>query len=204
MVRISEIGLKQWIKNFFQNLYWCLWGRTIKNPPLPCCPKSFLFLCKGNICRSPFAEKLAARMAQTHCCGNDRVFASAGLSDVVAEPPPPLALEAAADHAVSLFGHLSKKLDSRVVYDFDIIIVMEAKQLRILRRLFPQLRGKLFLLPLFNKKYSNLKNSFLQYNIRDPYGCGLREFKVCYERIEACLTWMFTVIFEQPHRTDRG
>ena len=56
--------LKKFIKGTTREFYWRIYGRAIQNPQMPDAPGSFLFICKGNICRSPFAEHLAKKIAQ--------------------------------------------------------------------------------------------------------------------------------------------
>ena len=48
-----------------KKFYWSVYGRTICNPRLPQNINSILFVCKGNICRSPFAEYYASKYLNT-------------------------------------------------------------------------------------------------------------------------------------------
>ena len=66
-------------------------------------PSIMLFVCQGNICRSPFAEALLrARLG-------DRAIAigSAGMMPQPGRPTPIFGLEAAAAHGIDLSAHRS-------------------------------------------------------------------------------------------------
>jgi hypothetical protein len=49
------------VKRPVRNLMWWAKGLAMRNPALPSRVRSVLFVCLGNICRSPFAAALAAR-----------------------------------------------------------------------------------------------------------------------------------------------
>ena len=51
------------VKRPVRDAWWRVRGMSIAEASLPAEPRSLLFICKGNICRSPFAERYAARVA---------------------------------------------------------------------------------------------------------------------------------------------
>jgi protein-tyrosine-phosphatase len=67
-----------------------------------------LFVCAGNLCRSPFAEGLARRLASER--GLDVEFESAGEIAYDGNRCPPDALEAARAHGVDLSAHRARRL----------------------------------------------------------------------------------------------
>ncbi|MCI0564656.1 MAG: hypothetical protein MN733_39820 [Nitrososphaera sp.] len=182
--------LKKYIKKPLENCYWWIYGFTAKNPKLPVGPRSFLFICRGNICRSVFAQCLASRMAGEIGIG-DAVFDSAGLQVTRALPPPQQALMAAREFGVSLEGHRSKEFSQAMAEAFDMVITMEAYQLETLRRLLPQRKDRFFLLPLFDGDPRNRSDCFSAYNIEDPYGKDVTCFRTCYVTIDRCLAALF-------------
>jgi protein-tyrosine phosphatase len=194
--------LKKWIKGDLRNLYWRIYGNTIRNPRLPSLPESFLFICKGNICRSPFAEHLAVKLAgdgPTH----HKTFFSAGLHVSRPLPPPREGVLAAQGFGVQLDGHRSKRIDEEMADRFDMIIAMETWQFHALRKAFPVCRHKAFLLPLFDSKEKAECSGFARYNIQDPYGRSVSEFRVCFERIERCLRRMFAETLKARQSRER-
>ena len=82
-----------------------------------------LFVCAGNICRSPFAEGLAQRRAAER--GLDVEFASAGEIALEGDRCPADAVAAAREHGVELSAHRARRLTAeqnadKVVPLFDV------------------------------------------------------------------------------------
>jgi len=79
-----------------------------------------VFVCKGNICRSPFAEMVAkAKGIDSMSCGTD-----AG-SDIPADKN---AVAAGLRRGVDLREHLSRHVTSLVINKGDLFVVMEPEQ----------------------------------------------------------------------------
>jgi protein-tyrosine-phosphatase len=81
-----------------------------------------LFVCAGNICRSPFAEGLARRLAAQR--GLDVEFASAGEIALDGDRCPPDAVAVAKEYGVDLSSHRARRLTTdkadKVVPLFDV------------------------------------------------------------------------------------
>jgi protein-tyrosine-phosphatase len=81
-----------------------------------------LFVCAGNICRSPFAEGLARRLAAER--GLDVEFASAGEIALDGDRCPPDAVAVAREYGVDLSSHRARRLTTdkadKVVPLFDV------------------------------------------------------------------------------------
>ena len=171
-----------------KSLYWGIYGSTIKNPEIPSNPRSFLFVCQGNICRGPFAAGLAENLLgkQAHfCCG------SAGTHVMVQTPSPSEAVLAAKEFGVDLQHHLSRHIELGMVESFDMILAMEARQYRYLKNTFSRFQEKIFLLPLFETDLSYGSDRIHLFNIEDPYDKPLDVFLNCYKRIKICLEGLF-------------
>jgi protein-tyrosine phosphatase len=186
------------LKRTAKNLYWRTYGTFLTHPPVPPSPRSLLFVCKGNICRSPFAEALARR----HIPNGVRITCrSAGI--VVGQPEgcPRETLGAAERFGIDLSGHRSRQVDQGLIIEANMIFAMEAWQFTRLRKLFPQHVGKIFLLSLFEENPPERSDSFHVLNIRDPYGREIEDFIECFERIDACLEGLFSVIRDEGNRS---
>ena len=185
--------VKGWIpagvKRILKNAYWRIYGAFLTNPPVPASPRSFLFICMGNICRSPFAE-VAARRHFSDAHG--MTFRSAGI--VVNHPreSPPGTLAAAKTFGIDLSGHRSQKVDEDLVAAADMVFGMEAWHFRSLRKKFPRHREKIFLLAPFENSAPVGNNLYNVFNIQDPYGRELKDFINCFKRIDACLQGLFS------------
>ena len=182
--------MKKWIKENLRDLYWEIYGNTIKNSRFPDDPKSLLFVCKGNICRSPFAEHIARNLSRNGV-KEGMAFFSAGLEVSQPFPPPKEAISAAKSFGVQLNGHKSRRFTQEMVETFDMIIAMESWQFRTLRKAFPSEHDKIFLLPLFDVTGWTKLGRFFHYNIQDPYGQSLDEFSSCFQRIKRCIEGLF-------------
>jgi protein-tyrosine phosphatase len=99
-------------------------------------PVSVLFVCLGNICRSPLAE--GAFRAEAQRLGLDVHTDSAGTGDWhVGHPPDGRAQAVAARHGVDI-AHLRARQVTRADFDrFDHIVALDAQNFRDLRRIKP-------------------------------------------------------------------
>jgi predicted ATP-grasp superfamily ATP-dependent carboligase/protein-tyrosine-phosphatase len=136
-----------------------------------------LVLCKGNICRSPFAtELLRERVRQL---GLSVQVASAGIEAEANQEAYSLAKRMAQQYGVSLSAHRTSALSQEVVSEADLILVMETGQAQSMRERYPYSAGKIFLLGQFA--------SGGNYEIQDPYGGTPEIFVRCYDQIsKAC------------------
>ena len=98
------------------------------NPPLPRDPRSVLFVCQGNIIRSPFAAALFHRLLPSAL--QERIHvASAGLDTTPGKPADPRALQLAKEFDVPLDAHRTQRLTTSLVECADLIVVMDALKL---------------------------------------------------------------------------
>ena len=96
-----------------------------------------LFVCLGNICRSPMAEFLMRHLAAQAGLGEKLEAASAGTSDEEAGSPlyPPARRELAR-RGVPCAGHTARQITPADYDGFDMIIGMEARNLRAMMHCF--------------------------------------------------------------------
>lgn len=93
-----------------------------------------LFVCTGNICRSPMAAGIAReRLA---AAGADVEIASAGTHAVVGEGAAPSAVVAAREAGALILDHRGAQLDAEMLASFDHVYVMTANHLRAIRQRF--------------------------------------------------------------------
>ena len=175
-----------WIRAGMIGIFWRCLGMGIGNPPIPHSPGSVLFLCQGNVCRSPFAERLFRKILGD---GNLRGIRSrsAGLDVRVSAPPPDLAVKVAKALDVDLTDHQSQQVTADMVEESDMIFVVEHRQTAYLRRIFPGHDPKIFLLPMFDTGPIPAWDYSLRYNIPDPYGKSEKDFLECFRKIESSI-----------------
>ena len=138
-------------------------------------PGEILVLCKGNICRSPFAERSLRSALDAR--GLPVRVVSAGLYPESNRRSPAAACEAAAELGFPLDGHRSTTLSAELVRRADVILCMETAELLAVRREFPAAAGKVMLLGAFAPD--------AVIDIEDPWGKPVGEFTTCYRLIQA-------------------
>jgi protein-tyrosine-phosphatase/predicted ATP-grasp superfamily ATP-dependent carboligase len=105
---------------------------------------SVLFLCLGNLCRSPFAEVAAAqRLAGV-------AIASAGFLSHDGRPSPPHVVQVAQSLGVDLSRARAHRVTAAEVERADLVVCMDVGHLERMAREFPQALGKTTLLGLFH------------------------------------------------------
>ena len=157
---------------------------------MPKAPKYILFVCKGNVCRSPFAQRAAKKTAgQLKMDG--LIFYSAGLDVSLSLPPPQRAVEAAQNLNISLDDLYSQAVTEEMVRSTDMVLVMEGSHFQRLRRLYPSFRDRIFLLPLFSGDQSGGRKAYYRFNVPDPYGADPGFYIKTFQNIEDCLNGLF-------------
>ena len=126
------------------------------------------FVCKGNICRSPYA------CARARSLGVPAV--SFGLDAADGEPADPAALKNSLLRGVNLSDHRSTRAESTHLVDGDLIIVFEPKHLGEVRRRFGHAKPAHLL---------GIWSSPSRPHIQDPYGQRDRYFQQCFSVIDA-------------------
>ena len=153
-------------------------------------PSRILFVCHGNICRSPYAEGAfrrdlpAAFQGRIDCrsagfIGPDR-------------PSPSAARQAALERGVDLTDHRSRLLEPEVVRSSDLVFVMDGDQASAIRSRFRSVR----VLLLGDLDTDNPDRR----RIRDPVTQPPAVFREVYHRIDRCVSELVTVL-EERHAT---
>lgn len=97
---------------------------------------SVLFVCLGNICRSPLAEAAFRREAER--LGLDVEIDSAGTGDWhVGRPPDPRAIAIAARNGVDITALRARQVRADDFRRFDHIVALDRENLRALRAMAP-------------------------------------------------------------------
>jgi len=143
--------------------------------------KNILFVCMGNICRSPFAEGLLKKLVQKK--GLDGIVAdSAGLLALTGNHASSLAHKVAAEYGVDLSGHVAKSVKEAMVNKSDLILVMENSHTKILLDTFPEAENKMFLVRRFARFGSKNRG------VTDPYGLTYEAYRFCFLDIQDCVS----------------
>jgi protein-tyrosine phosphatase len=138
-----------------------------------------LFVCTGNICRSPTAEGVFRHMVEEAGLGNTVVTDSAGTHGYhIGDPPDARSTKAAAGRGFDLSPLRARKVTAADFRDFDLILAMDQGHLAHLAALRPQdatAELKLFL------DFHPARGK----DVPDPYYGGPEGFEQVLDMIEA-------------------
>jgi len=130
-----------------------------------------VFVCRGNICRSAYAERRAATYGLA--------VASFGLAAESGARADPTARRFAAMRGIDLAGHRSCSAASFELQKGDLLVAMEPRQGRVMRRRFAAAPCQFTLLGL----WSSPKRP----HIHDPHRLGDRYLAQCFDIIDAAV-----------------
>jgi protein-tyrosine-phosphatase len=136
--------------------------------------KTVLFVCQGNICRSPFAEALARTMLN-----NGTTLRSFGFDPREGRSSPPEAQRAAAELGVDLSRHQSRLLTEKALQEADAVFLFDGANYRRFATAFPAFRRKAHFLGQLDDAKA--------VTIADPWGSDPERFLQTYRRIQEAL-----------------
>ncbi len=100
---------------------------------------SVLFVCTGNICRSPTAEGVFRHLVEDAGLEDEFKIASSGTESYhVGDPPDARSMRMAAKYGVSLQGQRARHLSVRDYTEFDYIFAMDGGHFSILNTRAPK------------------------------------------------------------------
>src|SRR5579863_4263885 len=147
---------------------------------VPSGARSFLFVCYGNIMRSPMAERLLKRaLTQYHQEGI--AVESSGIHATPGSEAHPWARVAAQEFGLRLDDHRSKLLTEEMIANADAVFGMDFQNLAEMLTQFPQARDKFFLLSAYAEGEPRGRA------IADPYFGDQNETVRCYAVLQTCV-----------------
>jgi len=146
-----------------------------------------LFVCLGNICRSPTAEAVLRAIAAREAPELGLEVDSAGTSGYhVGQPPDPRTREAAARRGYDLKGLRARVVEPADFERFDLILAMDRENLQVLRRRAPSAAyERLRLLLEFAPEGGSE-------DVPDPYYGGPNGFEEVLDLVEAATRGLLT------------
>jgi len=152
--------------------------------------KTVLFVCTGNVCRSPMAEALFRRATSGR--GAFRAL-SAGLGAMNDQPPTPHSVQAMRELGVDISTHRSLTLTAELVQQADYIFGMTHSHVDTIVLLYPQAADKTFLLREFDESLDPFEK-----DIGDPIGGSYEVYENCRHQIEQGVTALLN--FMEEHK----
>jgi len=127
--------------------------------------KKVLFICTGNMGRSPMAEALFNKIAN-----DDFIASSAGTKTTNGRPAGPDTIQIMKEFGIDISDHKTRKLDENMLEESDYVICMGKDHLNFLLNHFPK----------YKDKYLTLREK----DITDPYKGSYELYRTVANDIE--------------------
>ncbi len=149
---------------------------------------SILFVCLGNICRSPAAEGIFRKMVDEEKLAIDIDSAGTG-GWHTGKPPDPRMQKTALARGYNLSTLRARQINRQDCQNFDYIIAMDKDNLREIKRLCPNSKAEI---KLFLDYAPSSKTE-----VPDPYYGGREGFNIVIDLIEDASAGLLAKIKEQ-------
>jgi len=161
----------------------------------PTDPFLLVFVCTGNICRSPMAEGimkdvLIDQAGESGVSPNIKVI-SAGIHASPGYPASENSVEAAAEDGIDIKVHQSRPFDSEIAQAADLILTMELSHASVIRDLWPE-TGHVEELKRFGKDNADFTGDT---DVMDPIGLGIQVYRTVYGEIRDEIKRVASLIF---------
>jgi len=130
--------------------------------------KTIIFVCTGNVCRSPMAAGLLYEKLMREDTADQVRVRSAGIWALEGRPASAYALQVMREHNLDITAHRGRNLTQADVDDADLILVMTRRHADIIVRDLERTEGKVHLL-------GEMADS--AHDILDPYGGSLADYR---------------------------
>ncbi len=160
---------------------------------------SVLFVCMGNICRSPSAEGFFLRHLDRNGMGGTVITDSAGTHSYhLGQPPDSRAISMAAEFGVDIAGLRARRIQADDFHDFDLIIGMDETNLRGINQAAGNEPGdaRLELMMTYASRYPGLTE------VPDPYYGDLRDFRYMCELLDDATSGLLAHLRDRQREQD--
>ena len=147
---------------------------------------SILFICLGNICRSPLAEGVFRDRAIKKGVDDRLIIDSTGTGGWgVGQPPDPRSIETAARHGMDISNQYCRRLTTSDFHDFDLILGMDNSNITNARAINRDNgTAKISLFTEWAKPGTGNRANIDNIEIPDPYYGGPDGFETAYQMIK--------------------
>jgi RpiB/LacA/LacB family sugar-phosphate isomerase len=152
--------------------------------------KTVLFICTGNICRSPMAEGIFRHVVKGR---RDIQVMSAGIGAMDGQAPSPYAVKAVKELGIDISKQRSRQLTAELVQEADYIFGMTHSHVDTVLLLYPYAAEKTFLLREFDETLD-----IFEKDISDPIGGSYEVYLNTRDQIEQGIASLMRIV-DQGH-----
>lgn len=154
-----------------------------------------LFVCTGNVCRSPMAAELLRHLVSERGVEGVEV-ASAGTATWDGAPASEGSYLVCLEHGLDLSGHRARQITTDVVAEAHLILGMGESHVARVTALGGA--GKVQLLGTYAGETDEAAE------VMDPFGGDLEEYRATFERISTLMNAAVTRLSREPRDADPG
>ncbi len=131
--------------------------------------KNVVFICTGNVCRSPMAEGFYRQLTESD---DSIVASSAGISAFDGQAASRHSVEVMKHEGIDISGHTSRMLTPEIVDQATLIFGMTCGHRDAVQMMFPESREKVFVL----REFLVGPDADFDLDVSDPIGGSLDEY----------------------------
>jgi protein-tyrosine phosphatase len=151
-----------------------------------------LFVCTGNICRSPSAEAVLRQLAEAAGLADRLEIDSAGLGDWhLGEAPDPRAQDAVAARGYAMGSQIARQVTPDDFERYDLVLAMDSGHWKELKRICPPARRQSL------HKFLDFAPETGRQDVPDPYYGDARGFELMMDLVEAGARGLLTHVAER-------
>jgi len=150
-----------------------------------------IFVCTGNICRSPLAEGYIRHLINSNHLLDDLQVDSAGICALNGHQPSLEAMEVAEENGFDIADLESKQLGKDEVQSNDIIVVMAAEHRKWIEKRYSVHTDKIQLL----RSYST--NDGKSLDVPDPIGLDINSYRGVFNIIKRSVDGLYNYLLKR-------
>lgn len=132
--------------------------------------KSIMFICTGNVCRSPMAHFYMQKKLKDLNKENEYIISSCGTHAVNGQNATNNAIKAMESYGVDLTKHRATNIQDSNIKDYDLIFTLTEDHKKQVLEFYPSLSDKVFVLKVY------VNNKEIYKDIDDPWGLDINVY----------------------------